>query len=266
MKVGISHLIDGGKKLDTFFKESADARYEVVELCIRREGELTPNVNFGTLKSIRKSAEDLGLTIDSVCHSHCTGNLLAGGESQQRAIEETKIGLQIASELGAYCTLHTLGGLSHDLYYDVAYSNGVEALKALAPTAENLNVAIAVEFVWNGFLFSPLEMRNFLREVGSDAVGFYFDPGNMAVFQFPHHWVHVLGSLIKMMHMKDWKGHALNGTWTPLLEGEVDFPAVMRELTACGYNRPLISEVDAGLAPFKVTAESIRKIIKMAEA
>jgi len=266
MKVGISHLIDGGKKLETFFKESADAGYEVVELCIRREGELTPKTNFGTLKNIRKSAEDLGLTIDSVTHSHCTGNLLAGGEAQQRSIEETRIGLQVASELGAYCTLHTLGSLSPKLYYDVAYNNGVEALKALAPTAEKLNVAIAVEFVWNGFLFSPLETRNFLHEVGSDDVGFYFDPGNMAVFQYPHHWVHVLGSLIKMVHMKDWKGHALNGTWTPLLEGTIDFPAVMCELVACGYNGPLISEVDTGLAPIKATAEAIRNIIKMAEA
>jgi L-ribulose-5-phosphate 3-epimerase len=266
MKVGISHLIDGGKKLDTFFKESADAGYEVVELCIRRDGELTPKTSFGALKNIRKSAEDLGLTIDSVTHSHCTGNLLESGESQQRSIEETKIGLQIASELGAYCTLHTLGGLSPQLYYDVAYNNGVESLKALAPTAEKLNVDIAFEFVWNGFLFSPLETRNFLREVGSDAVGFYFDPGNMAVFQYPHHWVHVLGSLVKMMHAKDWKGNALNGTWTPLLEGAVDFPAVMKELSACGYNRPLISEVDAGMAPIAVTAEAIRKIIKMAIA
>jgi len=265
MKVGISHLIDGGKPLDIFFAEAADAGYESVELCVRREGEVTPHTSSEKLKAIRKSAINKGLTIDSVCHSHCTGNLLARGESQKKAIEETIAGLQISSELGAYCTLHTLGGLSPDLYYDEAYKNGIESLKTLAPVAEKLKVAIAVEFVWNGFLFSPIEMRQFLGEVGSDAVGFYFDPGNMAVFQYPQHWARILGHFIKMVHMKDWKGNALNGDWPDLLEGEVNFPVVMRELAASGYNGPLISEVPPGLAPISVTAESIRKIMKMKE-
>ena len=263
MEVGISHLIAARKPLKEFFKESADAGYEVVELCIRREGELTIETSSESLKDIKKSASGLGLSIDSVTHSHCTGNLLASGDPQQRSIEETRKGLEIAAELGAYCTLHTLGGLNPDLYYDAAYENGIQSLKALAPFAEKLSVAIAVEFVWNGFLFSPLEMRNFLREVNSDAVGFYFDPGNMAVFQYPQHWVRIVGPYIKMVHMKDWKGNALNGGWPALLEGKVNFPVVMHELVKCGYNGPLISEVPAGDAPIDITAESIRKIIQM---
>ncbi|HGJ67585.1 TPA: sugar phosphate isomerase/epimerase [bacterium] len=266
MKVGVSHLIAGGTPLDQFFKASAEAGYEVVELCVRRSGEVTPETTKDALKEIKKSANDCGLTIDSVCHSHITGNLLASGDAQKIAIEETKIGLEIAAELGAYCTLHTLGGLNPDLYYDEAYKNGIASLKAIAPTAEKLNVDLAVEFVWNGFLFSPLEMRNFLNEVGSNAVGFYFDPGNMAVFQFPQHWARILGKHIKMVHMKDWKGNALNGSWPALLEGNVNFPVVMRELASAGYNGPLISEVPEGDAPLKVTAESIRKIMKMADA
>ena len=67
-----------------------------------------------------------------------------------------------------------------------------------------------------------------------------------------------------MMHAKDWTGNALNGKWTPLLEGSVDFPTVMRELKASGYNDAVISEVDPGMASIEATAEAIRKIIKMA--
>jgi len=266
MKVGISHLIMGGKSIEDFFKESAKAGYESVELCLRREGELTLQTDSDTLKKIKKSAEELGLSIDSVVQSQCTGNLLADGEAQQRSIDETIAGLHISAELGAKCVLHTLGGLNPKLYYDDAYRNGVQSLKKLAPIAESLNVAIAVEFVWNGFLFSPIEMRNFLNETGSNAVGFYFDPGNMAVFQYPQHWVRILGSHIKMMHAKDWTGNALNGRWTPLLEGGVDFPTVMRELKLSGYDNAIISEVDPGMASIEATAEAIRKIIKMAEA
>ncbi len=119
----------------------------------------------------------------------------------------------------------------------------MRALQQIAETAEQLKVNLAVEFIWNGFLFSPLEMKHFLDEVGSPYIGFYFDPGNMAVFQFPHHWVRLTGEHIKMVHVKDWKGGALKGSWTPLLEGEVDFGAMNRELRLVGYDGPLISEV-----------------------
>jgi hexulose-6-phosphate isomerase len=139
----------------------------------------------------------------------------------------------------------------------------VQALQQIAETAEHLKVTLAVEFVWNGFLFSPLEMKHFLDEVGSAAIGFYFDPGNMAVFQYPHHWVRIVGKHIKMVHLKDWKGRALNGGWTPLLEGEVDYAAMNRELRAIGYDGPMISEVPPKLASFQETADAIRKIIQI---
>ena len=124
-------------------------------------------------------------------------------------------------------------------------------------------MTIAVEFVWNGFLFSPVEMRRFMDEVGSDRVGFYFDPGNMAVFQFPQHWVRAIGDHLKMAHMKDWRGGAQNGDWTPLLEGEVDFAAVVRELRAIGYDGPMISETPPDMASLDATAEAIRRIIAL---
>jgi hexulose-6-phosphate isomerase len=120
-----------------------------------------------------------------------------------------------------------------------------------------------VEFVWNGFLFSPLEMKHFLDEVGSDYIGFYFDPGNMAVFQYPHQWVRIVGQHIKMVHLKDWKGRALNGGWTALLEGEVDYAAMNWELRSIGYDGPMISEVPPSIASFQDTATAIRKIIQM---
>jgi len=62
--------------------------------------------------------------------------------------------------------------------------------------------------VTNVMFFGIPEIKD---EVGSQAIGFYFDPGNMAVFQYPHHWVRILGNHIKMVHMKEWKGNATNG-------------------------------------------------------
>jgi len=263
MQVGISQLIASDLPLADFFQQSAAAGYEVVELCMRRQGELTPDSTPDDLARIVDAAKANGLTLVSMTHSHCTGNLLDSGEPQQTSIRETEIGLHAAAALGVKCTLHTLGSLRPDLYYDDAYRNGVHSLQRIAETAEKLGVALAVEFVWNGFLFSPLEMKHFLDDVGSSAIGFYFDPGNMAVFQYPHQWVRIVGKHIKMVHLKDWQGRALNGGWTPLLEGAVDYTAMNRELRALGYDGPMISEVPPNLASFEATADAIQKIIQM---
>jgi sugar phosphate isomerase/epimerase len=66
-----------------------------------------------------------------------------------------------------------------------------------------------------------------------------------------------------MVHLKDWKGRALNGGWTALLEGEVDYAAMNRELRSAGYDGPMISEVPPSIASFQDTAAAIRKIIQM---
>ncbi|NLF15750.1 MAG: sugar phosphate isomerase/epimerase [Lentisphaerae bacterium] len=258
--IGISQLIAGNRSTEEFLVAARDNGYEAVELSLRPQGGLTPQTTPAELDAIAERARALGLTIASVTLGHCTGNLLATGADQETSITQTAAGLEMAARLGAPVALHTLGRLSPDLYYDDAYRHAVAALRRLAPTAERLGVAIAFEFVWNGFLFSPMEVARFLDEVGSPAVGFYFDPGNMAVFQFPHHWVRIVGRRIKRVHLKDWKGNALNGGWTPLQEGAVDFARVMAELRAAGYTGPLISEVPESLATLSATADAIRRI------
>jgi len=263
MQVGVSHLVAGDWPLEQFFKRASAAGYEVVELMLRREGELTLKTSKDDLKRIAELAKMHKLSLVSMVHCQLTGNILDSGQAQRTGIEETIAGLEVARTLGIGCTLHTLGRLRADLFYDDAYRNAVAALKEIAKAAEKLDVVLAAEFVWSGFLFSPLEYRHLLDEVGSSHVGFYFDPGNMAIFQFPQHWARILGKHIRMVHMKDWKGGPLNGGWPPLLKGTVDYAAINRELRAAGYDGPMISEVPPGDAPLEETAAAIRKIIAM---
>jgi len=216
-----------------------------------------------SISKIKELSQRYALPVTSLVHSLCSANLLAGGEEQKRNIEQTCAELEIARKLGVKTTLYTFGYLQPDLFYDKAYENAVTGLRALAHRAEAAGVSLAIEFVWSGFLFSPLEMKGLLDEVGSQAIGFYFDPGNMAVFQYPHHWVRILGNHIKMVHMKDWKGNATNGCWPPLLEGTIDFARVMAELRAIGYDGYLISEVESGICAIEDTAQKIRKIMTM---
>ncbi len=56
MQVGISQLIAGDVPLAEFFQAAAQAGYAVVEVCLRRQGELTLESSPDQLAGIREAA------------------------------------------------------------------------------------------------------------------------------------------------------------------------------------------------------------------
>ncbi len=107
MQVGISQIIARDMSLTDFFRQSAEAGYEVVEICMRHQGELTSESPPEQLAQIVAEARANHLKVVSMTLSHCTGNLLDSGPKQQTSIRETEVGLRAAAEMGIECTLHT---------------------------------------------------------------------------------------------------------------------------------------------------------------
>ena len=68
---------------------------------------------------------------------------------------------------------------------------------------------------------------------------------NIMLFQFPEHWVPILGSRIKNIHLKEFtkKGtdHSLE-SFRPLLDGTTNWPAVLEALDKVGYKDYLTFE------------------------
>ncbi|MFP4055466.1 MAG: sugar phosphate isomerase/epimerase family protein [Candidatus Brocadiia bacterium] len=267
MKVGLSALVTPREwSFGQLVAEAKAAGYETLEVVPRESGELTLDTPEAKLQELARLAADQGLAICSLCGSGGKpADLMTSDEAaRQEGLETARAMLRTAKALGADAVLHTLGGRpSPQLYYHVAYANALRSLQELAPCAEELGVSLAVEYVWNGFLTSPLEMAQFLDQVASPRVGFYFDPGNMRIFHHSEHWARICGRHIKKVHAKDfsWEGRVVQ--WPPLLEGEVNFPAVMRELRAAGYDDALVSEVPPSVASLEATAQAIRKLIEM---
>jgi len=268
MKVGLSGIITPREWNFTELVQQALATgYECIEVVPREGSDLTLDTPERDVQAMARLARGKGIEVTSLCGSGGKpSNLMTSDESLRHAsIETAKAMLRTAKAFGADTILHTIGGRpSADLCYNVAYANALRSLQELAPFAEEIGVNIGVEYVWNGFLTSPMEMEQFLGQVGSPRVGFYFDPGNMRIFHLSEHWARICGPHIKKVHAKDfsWENHIV--AWPPLLQGQVNFPAVMKELRVAGYDGPLISEVPASIAPLEETAESIRKIIAMA--
>jgi hexulose-6-phosphate isomerase len=265
MQVGITALvIPASWGLDETLSAIKRDGYEALELALRDDGYFCLETPDADLLRIGRRATEAGIRISSVCPAMGRGrpDVMSADPAIRRASIATITEIMRRARLvGADTVLLVLGSLTPELFYDDAYRNAVRTLRKLAPVAEDMGVRLALEYVWNKFLLSPLEFARFLDEVDSPNVGFYFDPGNMAIFGYPEHWVRILRKHVMAVHMKDFKREG--SRWPALLEGDVDFPAVMAELRRIGYAGPLVSEVGSDAASYAQTAASIRKIMAM---
>ena len=263
MKVGITGLVIPREWSfeETLKKIKADG-YEAFELALRDEGYCSLAASEKELKKLPKMAADAGIELVSMCpavRNRPKDFMTNDASVRKESIKTMTDAMRVANATGVDTILLVLGALTPDLYYDQAYKNAVGTLREIAPTAEKMGVRLAVEYVWNKFLLSPVEFATFLDEVGSPNIGFYFDPGNMCAFSYPAQWVRLLGRHVMAVHMKDFLRQGFQ--WKPLGEGDADFPAIMKELRALRFDGALVSEVDTGTAPFADTAKAIRKII-----
>jgi hexulose-6-phosphate isomerase len=129
--------------------------------------------------------------------------------------------------------------------YAAAYRNSQGVLADLARSAAEPNgIKLGVENCPSKFLLSPLEFARFLDEIDSAAVRAYFDIGNVIAHGFPEHWIPVLGQRLWRVHFKDIRmSPGLPPCATPLLAGDVNWPAVMSALREIGYAAWATAEV-----------------------
>lgn len=264
MKKGISIWSFAGGSIKENLKLAKDAGFDGVELALDMTGEISMDSTKEDMLKIKAYADEIGMELYSVATGlYWSYNYTSENEeNRKKAKEITRKQLEVASWLGCDTILVVPGAVnvafepgSEIVDYDVAYDRAISALKELAPYAEKLGVAIAVENVWNKFLLTPLEMARFIDEVGSDFVGSYFDVGNVVYLGYPQHWVKVLGKRIKKVHFKDYRYEAggLCG-FVDLLAGDVNWPEVMKQFKNIGYDGWVTAEM---LPPYTHYPEAI---------
>jgi hexulose-6-phosphate isomerase len=112
--------------------------------------------------------------------------------------------------------------------------------------AEQLQVVIALEEVWNKFLLSPIEFGMYLEQFSSPWIKMWFDVGNVVFYGYPQDWIRTLGSQIVELHVKDFK-HLEDGyRWVNLGDGDVDWAAVRQALAEVGYSGTATTEIEGG--------------------
>ncbi len=219
--------------------------FQSLELCVGENETLHIDATESDIANVLRAAEKSNVQLLSVATGLGWKYPMTSPDPKLReqAKEAMTNTMRIAHWAGIDSVLVVPGIVTPEVRYDVALENAISTLRELLPVAEQFKVCMAIENVWNKFLLSPTEMRDFVDQFDSPYVGAFFDIGNILPYGYPEQWISILGARIKKVHAKDFRVDVgnLNG-FVMLMEGDVNWPIVMKALREIGYDGPLTAE------------------------
>ena len=179
MKKGISIWAFSDRNYQKCFQLAEICGYDGIELSFDEEGLISPDFSLAGLSEIRNMAERCGLSLYSLASGlYCNYSLTSDDPEIRRKAEFlVKRQLDAAAILGCDTILilpgmvSGLGPLDPIVPYEVVSERSLETLSRLAIYAEQNQVKIGIENVWNKFLLSPLEMRDFIDKIDNKWIG-----------------------------------------------------------------------------------------------
>jgi hexulose-6-phosphate isomerase len=241
--------------LQKCFEIAKDAGFEGIELNVDLEGEISVRAKPAQLEEIRRMAEVARIEISGICSFLFWPYSMTSNDSDERAkgIQMAEAMIEAAGLLGTENVLVVPGAVfaswvekAEPVPPDICRSRAHEALCRLLPKAEAAGVYLNIENIFmNGFLFSPHEIRDFVDGFGSRNLKVHFDTGNIMEYQFPEHWIPILGERIQNVHLKEWDRRSREfglHAFRTLLDGTTNWPAVIEELDRIGYRGYLTFE------------------------
>jgi L-ribulose-5-phosphate 3-epimerase len=209
--------------------------------------------------------KETGLAAASVCcHTHWEKPLSAADEATRRiGLDGLVTSLHDAKAYGAGSVLLVPGVARNGVTYQECFDRSVVEIRKAIPVAKEIGVKISIENVGNNFIVKPEQAVEYLDALGSEWVGWHFDIGNVGRIGPPaERWIGVIGKRINRIHVKDYSAKptaaaATGATRPKLLEGDTNWPAVMKALDDAGYSGWAISEQPPNQAADVETAHDL---------
>lgn len=230
-------MIQEGSSLADRFQVARDVGFDGVELD-------SPN-DFDP-EEVLRAKERAGIEIPGVVDSVHWRKTLGDPDPEVRAagVAALETALRDCRTYGGTTVLLVPGVVRDAVPYHLVYERSQAEIRKVLPLAAELDVAIAIENVWNSFLLSPVEAARYVDELGGEHVGWYFDVGNVVRYGFPHHWVRALGERILKL---DVKGYSEAERFdAPIGDDDCGWPKVMAALDEVGFSGWASAEVRGG--------------------
>jgi L-ribulose-5-phosphate 3-epimerase len=198
------------------------------------------------INKLKAAASDAGIVIPSVSTMQIFHYPLSSPipTVREHALRIARKMLESTALLGGDLILVNPGMVTADVPYQEVWDRSHESLASLLPYAAEQGVTIGIENVWNKFLLSPLEFRDYVDSFHSPFIGAYLDVANVLRYGFPDQWIETLGNRLKRVHFKDYRLDVddIRG-FVPLLHGDVPWSRVAKSLKRTGYDGWVVVEV-----------------------
>jgi L-ribulose-5-phosphate 3-epimerase len=233
-------------------------RFQLAKDCGFERIECPTTPDQGDAEKMKAASEKTALPIHSVMNMDHWKYPFSSADPAvvQRSLDGARVSIRNAHLWGASTVLLVPAVVNPQTTYKEAWVRSQTAIRKLIPLADELNVTLGLEEVWNKFLLSPLEFARYIDEYNSPRIRAYFDVGNVVLYGYPQDWIRVLGKRIVKLHIKDFSFRHQPGTdnsvaaWVSLGDGDIDWKAVYDALHDVGYEGTGTLELDPGDAAY----------------
>lgn len=204
------------------------------------------------VEATRKAIAESGLPVDgTVCSTHWSvRHSDPNPEVRAKALADLETALRATHAVGGNTVLLVVGHGNDGSEREV-WARSMMNIRLALPLAAKLGVYIAIENVWNHFLYQhdgPANQtadlfRDYVNELNSPWVGIQFDIGNHQKYGKPEQWIRTLGRQIVKLDVKDW---GIEAGWAKIGDGDVNWAGVRRSLLEMGYTGWAAAEVEGG--------------------
>lgn len=222
------------------FRMAQDLGFEVVQAPTMPDAHMA--------EEVKNAADKANIRIDSVMNMDHWKYPLSSSDPAvvEKSLAGMRTSLHNAKLWGSDAVLLVPGVVNAQTSYREAWTRSQEQIRKLIPSAEESKITIAIEEVWNKFLLSPLEMKQYIQEFQSPWIKAWFDTGNVLLYGYPQDWIHSLGKSIVKLHIKDFKRTEDGYSWVNLGDGDADWAEVRKALMETGYTGSAIAELKGG--------------------
>ena len=237
---------------------SIPQRFQLAKDCGYEQIECPTTPNQMDAEAMKAASEKVGLPIHSVMNMDHWKYPFSSADPAvvEKSLEGARTSIRNAHLWGASTVLLVPGVVNAQTSYKDAYVRSQVAIRKLIPLAEELNVTLALEEVWNKFLLSPLEFAHYIDEYNSPHIRAYFDVGNVVLYGYPQDWIRTLDKRIAKLHIKDFSfrhdktsGNSI-ARWVSPGDGDIDWTAVYTALQEIGYQGTATLELRSGDADY----------------
>lgn len=185
----------------------------------------------------KKAIVDSGLPVDgTVCSSHWSVRHTSGkAEERAKALDDLKTAIRDTHAVGGNTVLLVVGH-GKDGSEEEIWKRSIDNISKALPLCAQLGMYIAIENVWNHFLYDHSgdhqqtadKFMRFVDELDSPWVGMQFDIGNHWKYGSMGDWIRQLGRRIVKLDLKGFS--RANDKFTKIGAGDLDWADVRSTL------------------------------------